>query len=412
MLSSTLGSGTRIGWKRRSSAASFSMLRRYSSMVVAPTTCSSPRDSGGFSMLPADIAPSPPRRRPDDGVDLVDEDDQLVGVLPDLVHDLLQPLLEVAPVAGAGDDPAQVELDEPLAAQRLGDLVVHDPLREPLGDRGLAHAGIADQHRVVLGAPRQDLDGLLDLLVPPDHRVDLALPGEGGQVAAELVQRRRAGGLAAARGPGGCPPVAADCSVSGVTCSASRTGRPGAAVERQREQQMFGADVGRPQGAGDLVRVEQGALGGRRQLGRHVPRLAAAGVLLDLGPDLVRVGAGALQPVPGALLPRRRPQQVVGVQVETSPLRRLRRRVPQHLARRFAHQPRDADPLHGTALGTSPEEAGEQLLERVQSAGPLPTRCHLRHLLAVGLGGRVRGFEQLHPVCALPRAPSAPPVQR
>ena len=58
MVASTLGSSTRIFWKRRSSAASFSMYLRYSSSVVAPTQCSSPRASAGLSMLPASIAPS------------------------------------------------------------------------------------------------------------------------------------------------------------------------------------------------------------------------------------------------------------------------------------------------------------------------------------------------------------------
>ncbi|CAB4936144.1 unannotated protein [freshwater metagenome] len=60
MVSSTLGSGTRIGWKRRSRAGSFSMLVRYSSRVVAPMTCSSPRARAGLSMLPAPAEPSEP----------------------------------------------------------------------------------------------------------------------------------------------------------------------------------------------------------------------------------------------------------------------------------------------------------------------------------------------------------------
>ena len=58
MVSSTLGSSTSTGWKRRSSAASFSMYLRYSVSVVAPIMCSSPRASIGLSMLPASIAPS------------------------------------------------------------------------------------------------------------------------------------------------------------------------------------------------------------------------------------------------------------------------------------------------------------------------------------------------------------------
>ena len=58
IVSSTVGSPTMTGWKRRSSAASFSMYFRYSSSVVAPTVCSSPRASIGFSMFDASIDPS------------------------------------------------------------------------------------------------------------------------------------------------------------------------------------------------------------------------------------------------------------------------------------------------------------------------------------------------------------------
>ncbi len=53
-----MGSDTNTGWKRRASAASFSTCLRYSSSVVAPTQCSSPRASAGFSRLEASMAPS------------------------------------------------------------------------------------------------------------------------------------------------------------------------------------------------------------------------------------------------------------------------------------------------------------------------------------------------------------------
>ena len=57
-VSSTVGSPTNTGWKRRARAASFSTFLRYSSSVVAPTQCSSPRARAGFSRLEASIAPS------------------------------------------------------------------------------------------------------------------------------------------------------------------------------------------------------------------------------------------------------------------------------------------------------------------------------------------------------------------
>ena len=58
MVSSTVGSSTITGWKRRSNAASFSIYSRYSFKVVAPTQCSSPLASIGFNNWPASIAPS------------------------------------------------------------------------------------------------------------------------------------------------------------------------------------------------------------------------------------------------------------------------------------------------------------------------------------------------------------------
>ncbi len=58
IVSSTVGSRISTGWNRRSSAGSFSTFFRYSSIVVAPITWSSPRASAGFSMFEASIAPS------------------------------------------------------------------------------------------------------------------------------------------------------------------------------------------------------------------------------------------------------------------------------------------------------------------------------------------------------------------
>ena len=52
------------GWNLRSSAASFSMYLRYSSSVVAPMACSSPRASAGLSILPASIDESPDEPAP------------------------------------------------------------------------------------------------------------------------------------------------------------------------------------------------------------------------------------------------------------------------------------------------------------------------------------------------------------
>ena len=187
-MSSTLGSSTSTGWNRRSSAASFSMCLRYSSSVVAPIARSSPRASIGFSMLPASIAPSAAP-----APTIVCSSSMNVMISPSLsaisLQHRLQPLLELAAVLRAGDHRAEVERDDALVLQRLGHVAGDDALREPLDDRGLADARLADQHRVVLRAARQHLDHAADLVVAADHRVELARAGQLGEVAPVPLER-------------------------------------------------------------------------------------------------------------------------------------------------------------------------------------------------------------------------------
>ena len=174
IVSSTVGSAMKTGWKRRASAASFSTCLRYSSSVVAPTQCNSPRARAGFSRLEASIEPSalpaptsvcissmnrmmPPSRR------------------GDFLQHGLQPLFELAAIFRAGDQRAHIERQQPLFLQAFGHVAVDDALRQPLGDRRLADARLADQHRIVLRAARQHLDRAADLLVAADDRIELAL---------------------------------------------------------------------------------------------------------------------------------------------------------------------------------------------------------------------------------------------
>ena len=111
----------------------------------------------------------------DDRVQLVDEEDDLPGGVGDFLQDRLQPLLELAAEFRAGDQGAQIEGDDPLVLEVLRHVAAHDALRQPLDDRRLADAGLADQHRVVLRPPRKDLHHAPDLFVAADDRVELAL---------------------------------------------------------------------------------------------------------------------------------------------------------------------------------------------------------------------------------------------
>ncbi len=66
--------------------------------------------------------------------------------------------------------------------------LLHDLLGEALDDGCLADAGLADEHRVVLGATAEDLHDSLELAAATDHRVELLLASELCEVATELVE--------------------------------------------------------------------------------------------------------------------------------------------------------------------------------------------------------------------------------
>ena len=123
------------------------------------------------------------------GVQLVDEDDDLAFILRDFLEHGLQAFLEFAAVLGTGKQRRHVEAQYLLALERFRHFVIDDALRQSFDDGRLADARFADQHRIVLGAPLQDLDGAADFVVATDHRVELALTGAFGEVDAVFFQR-------------------------------------------------------------------------------------------------------------------------------------------------------------------------------------------------------------------------------
>ena len=188
IVSSTVGSPTITVWNRRSSAASFSMYFRYSSSVVAPTVCSSPRASIGFSMFDASIDPS--------------DAPAPTTVWSSSMNRMTWPCASVislrtafsrssnspryfAPATSAPMSSATMR----LFFRPFGHVAANDAAGQPFDDGGLADAGLADEDRVVLRAARQHLDDAADLLVAADDRIELALARELGEVAAVALER-------------------------------------------------------------------------------------------------------------------------------------------------------------------------------------------------------------------------------
>ncbi len=124
----------------------------------------------------------------DDGVQLVDEQDDAVRVPPDLLDERLQPLLELAAELGAREHRSQVEREYALLPQGFRHVIADDGLRKALDNGGLADARLTDEHGVILRAAGQYLHQAPGLDLPPDDRIELALAGQCRQVDGVLLQ--------------------------------------------------------------------------------------------------------------------------------------------------------------------------------------------------------------------------------
>ena len=125
----------------------------------------------------------------DQGVHLVDKQNVGAGSGRHLLQHGLEALFEFAAIFGAGDQRAEIKREEFLVVEALRHVAVDDAQRKPFDDRGLADAGLADQHRIVLGPARQHLNGSADFLVAPDDRIKLAVAGSLGEIARVFLQR-------------------------------------------------------------------------------------------------------------------------------------------------------------------------------------------------------------------------------
>ena len=284
------------------------MCLRYSSSVVAPTQRSSPRASSGFSRFAASTAPSaapaPTIVCSSSMKRMTRPSELLISASTAFSRSSNSPRY-FAPASSEPMSSAQTL----RSFESLGHVAGDDPLREPLGDRGLADARLADQHRVVLRAAREDLDHATDLLVAADHGIELALLGGLGQVAAEL-RERLVGALGILRRDA-LP--AADRLDPRLDL--------GARHGLEREEEMLGRDVVVAHQLAFLVRAVEHA---RERRGRVRLLLAA---LHGRQRRHLALGVGAQRlPVGEELLVEQRQQQVLGGQlgVAAAPRRVLR----------------------------------------------------------------------------------------
>ena len=124
----------------------------------------------------------------DHGVQLINKQYDPPFLLAQLIEHRLQALLELAAKLGTRDQRAHIQRKQALILQAIRYLAIDDALGQAFGNRSFTDARLADQHRVILGAALQYLNGAANLVVTTDYRVELAFFGTLGQVDGVFIQ--------------------------------------------------------------------------------------------------------------------------------------------------------------------------------------------------------------------------------
>ncbi len=90
-------------------------------------------------------------------MDFIDEKDYLAVALCHFVDDGFEAFLELAFILGAGHEGSHVEGIDLFRFQVFGYVASHYAVCQAFGDGGLAGAGFAHEHGIVLGASRKNL---------------------------------------------------------------------------------------------------------------------------------------------------------------------------------------------------------------------------------------------------------------
>ncbi len=122
------------------------------------------------------------------GVQLVDEGDDLAVGVVDLFEHGLEPLFELTAILRASNQRGEVKRHQLFVFEGVGHVARDNSLGEALHHGGFAHAGFPDKDRVVFGAPGQNLADAPDLGVATDNGIEFSTPRDIGEVDAVLLE--------------------------------------------------------------------------------------------------------------------------------------------------------------------------------------------------------------------------------
>ena len=120
----------------------------------------------------------------DDGMEFVNEQNNLSVAPFDLVHHGLEAFLKLAAELGPSHHGPQIERHDFFVEERLRHRTVHNHLRQTFGDGGFADTRFTHQYRIVFGTTTQYPDNTGNLGFTPYHGIEFAFRRHRGEVCA------------------------------------------------------------------------------------------------------------------------------------------------------------------------------------------------------------------------------------
>jgi hypothetical protein len=122
-------------------------------------------------------------------VQFVDEQNHLALRVLHLLQKRLETVFKFTAEFRPRDHGGNVHRDEFFVFQRLRNIPRNNAPGQSLGNRGLARAGLADEHGIVLRTAREDLHHAADLGIAADYGVDASALRKRRQIAAVFFER-------------------------------------------------------------------------------------------------------------------------------------------------------------------------------------------------------------------------------
>ena len=119
---------------------------------------------------------------------LVNKENDLSGGIFDLLQHRLQTVLEFATILRACKHGAQVEGDNALILQDLGDIAGYDAASESFDNRRFTYARFADEYWIVLRAPGKNLNHTTNFFIPPNDGIEFPFSGQFSEVLGIALQ--------------------------------------------------------------------------------------------------------------------------------------------------------------------------------------------------------------------------------